>query len=95
MNINGIEYVKADEIQSATGTDHLIVIATNGWIFEGYGQPDEHGHIALISASVVRNWANGRGIGGLADPEYKDDYKRDPIGCITVHAVIASIEARW
>ncbi|MCL1906657.1 MAG: hypothetical protein FWG08_01865 [Propionibacteriaceae bacterium] len=95
MIIDGIEYVKADEIQSATGTDHLIVIATNGWIFEGYGQLDDLGRVSLTNASVVRSWSNGKGIGALADPDYKDDYKRDPIGCITVHAVIAVIEARW
>ena len=92
MNIDGIEYVPASE--TVTGTDHVIVIATNGWIFEGYAvQTGEH--ITLTRANVVRSWGNGKGIGGLADRSNINEYKRDFIGTITVHAVVAVIECRW
>ena len=90
MIVDGVEYVRA-----ATGTAHVVVIATNGWIFEGFSPDPTADHIALTQASVVRKWANGRGIGALADPDHKDEYTRDPVGAITVHSVVAVIECRW
>ena len=87
--------------------NHIIVIATNGWIFEGYRPPHGFGHcgrcretgsngyIRLTDASVVRSWINGRGIGGLADPQYKAEYTLDPVGDMTVYGVVAVIECRW
>lgn len=98
ININGIDYIKADDVQrdSAEWT-HVCVIATNGWIFEGYTSDSESADIVLTDAHVVRRWDNGLGIGGLADPAHKDEYTLDAIGDIAVYAsrVIAVIALRW
>ncbi|MCL2735627.1 MAG: hypothetical protein FWD75_03220 [Propionibacteriaceae bacterium] len=93
MVIDGVEYVRAEEVTSRT--DHVCVIASNGWIFEGWKTSDDSPHVRLVNANVVRSWSNGLGIGGLADPEHKDEYTLDKIGSITVRDVIAEIDLRW
>lgn len=92
ININGEEFVKASEYE---GSDHVCIIADRGWIFEGYRESEND--YRLKNANVVRSWSNGRGIGGLADSEYKDEYTLDYIGCIEVaeRSVIAVIPLRW
>lgn len=94
--VNGVEYVRKGE--AFEESDHVCVIADRGWIFEGHIDPEHDGNgIALTGASVVRKWSNGRGIGGLANAEYKDEYTLDYIGDIAVyeHAVLAVIPLRW
>lgn len=73
--------------------EHVCVIADRGWIFEGWKDSDG----TLHESSVVRSWLNGRGIGGLANPDYKDEYTLDYIGDIRIapHAVIAEIPLGW
>lgn len=98
ITINGKRYVPEQyaDMAAPDNWEHVCVIATNGWIFEGYRDPDadEHG-IALMGAHVVRKWSNGLGIGGLADPEHKDDYTLDKVGHVLVHNVVAVIELGW
>lgn len=100
ININGEDYVKASEAFGTTPADtcHICVIATNGWIFEGYRNetPEQYGSdIYLTDAHVVRKWSNGLGIGGLANPEHKDDYTLDAIGDVAIHYVVAVIPLGW
>ena len=103
ISINGTEYVKAEDVHSIEplgNWKHICIIATNGWIFEGYQDADsttDTGNIGLADAHVVRSWSNGLGIGGLADPAHKDEYTLDAIGAIEVFAdkTISVIELRW
>jgi hypothetical protein len=99
ININGEEYVRKSDIREcelAESWEHVCVIATNGWIFEGYRSAETgEGGIALADAHVVRKWTNGLGIGGLADPAHKDDYTLDEIGRIDINSAIATIKLRW
>lgn len=94
MNIDGVDYVPVSELASFNNSDHVCVIADRGWIFEGYR---EEGTTRLTNAHVVRKWSNGLGIGGLADPDNKDDYTLDDIGCIDINssAIIAEIPLEW
>ena len=94
MNIDGVDYVPVSELASFNNSDHVCVIADRGWIFEGYR---EEGTTRLTNAHVVRKWSNGLGIGGLADPDNKDDYTLDDIGCIELapNAIIAVIPLEW
>ena len=91
--INGETYVPANEL--FTESNHICVISDRGWIFEGY--IENNNKCRLCNANVVRKWSNGMGIGGLADPEHKDDYTLDYIGSIELNpqAVIATIPLRW
>ena len=101
ININGTEYVAKADIRESVNPDsweHICVIATNGWIFEGYRDTEaDTSNIALADAHVVRRWDNGLGIGGLADPDHKAEYTFDAIGSMEVYSdkVIAVIKLRW
>lgn len=96
ITINGEEYVKKSDMPIPYESDHLIAIADRGWIFIGQGEWSDDS-LTLSGASVVRSWSNGRGIGGLAKPDYKDDYMLDHIGTVSVmrEAVIATIPVEW
>lgn len=95
ININGKDYIAAEDVPHAVESDHVCVIATNGWIFEGYAVSREGGAITLAGASVVRRWDNGLGIGGIAKAEHRDDYTLDACGTVRVHAVVAEIALGW
>lgn len=95
LNVNGTEYYTKDELceMGYEESEHVIVIATDGWIFEGrtdVDSLDDCVDVRLTNAHVVRKWMNGRGIGGLQSAEYKDEYTLDALpGGVIVHAVVA------
>lgn len=98
IELNGKKYRELDpnatDIQPAVETDHIIVIAQRGWIFEGHRDKNVNDKIQLLNANVVRSWSNGRGIGGLCNKTNKSDYKLDAIGTVSfpVEGVIAMID---
>lgn len=98
IELNGKTYREVDpnsaDIQSAVDTDHIIVIAQRGWIFEGHKDKSVTDKIQLLNASVVRSWSNGKGIGGLCNKDNKSDYKLDSVGTISFpnEGVIAVID---
>lgn len=96
ITVNGVEYVKLSDVKYID-LDHVCVIADRGWIFEGQRVSCKDGGVRLVDAHVVRKWSNGKGIGGLADPKYKNDYTLDEVGQIEIaaRAVIAIIPLRW
>lgn len=98
ITLNGKTYVEVDpnakDIQPAVETDHIIVIAQRGWIFEGYCDKSVTDKIQLLNANVVRSWSNGKGIGGLCNKSNKSDYKLDPVGTVSFpnEGIIATID---
>jgi len=102
ITLNGKTYQEIDlntkDIQPAVDTNHIIVIAQRGWIFEGHKNKDVTDKIQLLNASVVRCWSNGKGIGGLCVESNKSDYTLDPVGTVSFpnEGVIATIDiAEW
>ena len=97
--LDGKTYQEVDpnkkEIKPAVDTDHIIVIAQRGWIFEGYKDKKIKDEIVLLNSNVVRSWSNGKGIGGLA--ENKSGYTLDPVGTTRFpnEAIIAIIDVKW
>jgi hypothetical protein len=87
ITLNGKTYVAFDptkkDIQPAVDTDHIIVIAQRGWIFEGYRDNSVKDKLQLLNANVVRSWSNGKGIGGLCSKSNKSDYKLDVVGTVS------------
>ena len=77
--------------------EHICAVIDGGWIIEGMVVSRENDIIQMEDASVVRRWSNGRGIGGIADPEHKDEYTLDHIGDANVYAkrVIYEIPLGW
>ena len=74
LEVNGQTYILKDGVTKAVDTDHVIVIAQRGWIFEGYKDKDVEDKLQLLNANVVRSWSNGKGIGGLCNKSNKSDY---------------------
>lgn len=102
ITLNGKTYVEVDptkkDIQPAVDTDHIIVIAQRGWIFEGYRDNSVKDKLQLLNANVVRSWSNGKGIGGLCKKALKSDYTLDEVGTISFpnEGVIAQISiSEW
>lgn len=98
ITLNGKTYKEIDPsskgIVPAVETDHIIVIAQRGWIFEGHKDKSVTDKIQLLNANVVRSWSNGKGIGGLCKSGSKSDYKLDEVGTISFpnEGVIAVID---
>jgi hypothetical protein len=98
IELNGKTYVEFDankkNLEPALETDHIIVIAQRGWIFEGYRDKSIKDKIQLLNANVVRSWSNGKGIGGLAKKDLKSGYTLDAVGTVSfpTEAVIATID---
>lgn len=98
IELNGKTYIEYDptnkDIRPAVETDHIIVIAQRGWIFEGHRDKSIANEIVLLNPHVVRRWTNGKGIGGLAFKASKNDYTLDD--CPTVHfaseAIICTLD---
>ena len=65
----------------------ICVVCDNGWIV--FGEKGESTinstTINLTNASVVRRWTNGKGIGGIAKKENRDEYTLDPIGDVEIY----------
>jgi hypothetical protein len=87
ITLNNKQYIEFDpnkkDIKPAIDTDHIIVIAQRGWIFEGYKDNSVKDKLQLLNANVVRSWSNGKGIGGLCKKALKSDYKLDEVGAIS------------
>lgn len=102
ITLNGKEYIEYDpnnkDVKPAVETDHVIIIAQRGWIFEGQKDKSVKDKIQLLNANVVRSWSNGKGIGGLCNKSNKSDYKLDLVGTISFpnEAIIAQIDiSEW
>lgn len=68
-----------------------------GWIVIGEETTRTVDMIMLKDASVVRKWANGKGIGGIAKEENKVDYTLDAIGYANIRSgkVLFEIPCEW
>ena len=99
IEINGEKYVREADVPALNDydTDHIIVVAQRGWIFEGYRDKNVVDKIRLLNTNNVRKWENGRGLGGLAKAEYKSEYKLDPFGIVEFapEGVICTILCEW
>lgn len=73
----------------------ICYVCEYGWILIGIRADGEP--LSLTDASVVRKWSNGRGIGGIAKAEYKDEYTLDYIGDVTIvpSKILFSIPCEW
>lgn len=59
-------------------------ICEYGWIVIGEETNRGSEQVTLQDASVVRNWSNGKGIGGIAKEANRDEYTLDPIGKVKI-----------
>lgn len=68
-----------------------------GWIVIGKETGRTAESVTLSEASVVRRWTNGKGIGGIAKAENKDEYTLDAIGDVVIRLgkVLFEIPCEW
>ena len=68
-----------------------------GWIIVGELKADNEKTVSLINSSIVRSWMNGKGIGGIAKAENKDEYTLDAIGDVRImrSKVLFEIPCEW
>ena len=68
-----------------------------GWIIAGKEVERDSEQVKVSDASVVRKWTNGKGIGGIAKAENKDEYTLDTIGDVTIrlNKVLFEIPCEW
>ena len=97
IEINGVKYIRESDAIIRGITNHVIIIAMGGWIFEGYQDVVSTDKIRLLDANVVRSWRNGRGIGGFCKAEFKNEYKLDAVGPVEFEPanIIAKIDIEW
>lgn len=76
---------------------NVCVVCEYGWIIKGELATEETDRMMLTNASVVRKWANGKGIGGIAKSENRNEYTLDPIGDVEIMRgkVIFVIPCKW
>lgn len=76
---------------------HSVIVCEYGWIISGIIESETEDEINLIDGAVVRKWENGRGIGGMARTEYKEEYTLDEIGdaIIRKNKVLFVIPCEW
>ena len=68
-----------------------------GWILIGKEIERTAETVKLSKASVVRRWANGKGIGGIAKEKNKNEYMLDAIGDVVIRSgkVLFEIPCEW
>lgn len=77
---------------------NICVICESGWIIKGAkGEGSDAECLSLHDASVVRRWDNGKGIGGIARRENKDEYTLDYIGDVEIRQgkILFEIPCEW
>ena len=68
LEINGVEYVRADEaIKPAPSGNRAVVVIDRGWIYAG-DVTEEHGRIRLDRAVWVFRWESIGFNGMVSDP---------------------------
>lgn len=78
--------------------NNVCVICEYGWIIKGVKDERTTADVLILKdASVVRRWSNGKGIGGIAKAENKDEYILDAIGEVEIrqNKVLFEIPCEW
>lgn len=77
--------------------ENVCVVREAGWIIKGEKADNKGATLTLKNASVVRRWDNGRGIGGIAKEEHKDEYTLDYIGDVMIMCgkILFIIPCEW
>ena len=76
---------------------NIIAVCESGWILVGVQTEETDKKITLNSASVVRRWTNGKGVGGLAKKENISEYTLDEIGAVDIFKskILFTIPCEW
>lgn len=94
INIDGVEYVKKDDVVTEIG-EKRIIVADKGWVFVGNCIDNEDGSVTINNAQNIRRWGTTRGLGELINGALPDT-KYDPYGTVRcVPIVTINVVAGW
>ncbi len=68
ITVNGVEYIKADEVQKPIAGSRAVIVVDRGWIFAG-DVTRENGRIKLSRAVWVFRWDSIGFDGVIANPK--------------------------
>lgn len=78
---------------------NVCVVCEYGWIIKGIKDATSSNDkiMVLHDSSVVRSWSNGKGIGGIAKADNKNEYILDEIGDVEIRQekVLFEIPCEW
>lgn len=83
MMINGVEYVRADNIE-VKPTKKQIVVLQRGWIVVGDVSKTQE-EVTIKNCSIIRVWGTSKGLGEIAENGATDKTKLDSCPDIIVH----------
>lgn len=78
--------------------ENVCVICEYGWILKGtVSEVSSEKNLVLTDSSVVRSWRNGKGIGGIANSQNKNEYVLDYIGDVSIYRskILFEIPCEW
>lgn len=95
MNIDGVEYVRADSVAPAVIGDTRIIVADRGWVFVGDCVDNEDGSVTIVNANNIRRWGTTAGLGELANgPLSETQYDHyGTVRCTPIVQIAANTEA--
>ena len=95
ISINGVDYVRADQLPnpSACIGDIKIAVLDRGFVYVGNIDESEEGFIIIRNAHNIRVWGTTKGLGELVNGATKDT-KLDKVGTVRVpsRALISLID---
>lgn len=101
ITLDGVDYVKADELPSEpTHSEIKILILQRGWIVIGRYHEEENDIVVLSDAYVIRSWGTSKGLGELALEGKQSSTKLDKTGTVRCHkltivGIIDCVESKW
>ena len=96
IKINGVDFVRADDVKQTITGNIKIVILQRGWCMVGYFERIGN-DCKLSNASVIRSWGTTKGLGEIAEGGPTSNTKLDKCnGTVEFDylTVVASIECK-
>mgnify|MGYP001245916551 CR=1 FL=1 len=95
INIDNVEYVRADSIQPRDIGTKRIIVADRGWVFAGDCEDQEDGSVIIRNAQCIRVWGTTKGLGELRNGPTSST-KLDPCGEVRVTPIVTiNIVSGW
>jgi hypothetical protein len=94
MSINGVDYVRQDQVSQEIG-EIRIIVADRGWVFVGNCTDNADGSVTIRNAKNIRSWGTTKGLGELSKGP-TESTKFDEYGTVkTVPIVTIAVDGGW
>ena len=95
ISIDGVDYVKREDLIAQQLGSCRIIVADRGWVFVGDCEDHEDGSVTIRNAKNIRNWGTTKGLGQLsAGPTSSTKY--DEYGVVRCTPIVQiNVEKGW